>query len=107
MAIGQGTSQTGMEQPVTWWPKPSTAPSGMAFYTSDKFPAWTGSLFVGALAGQTLWRLSLSGDQVVATESLLGDRGQRIRDVVQGPDGWLYLLTDSSDGQILRLEGRR
>ncbi len=105
-SIGDGTTRAGMEQPVTWWPKPSTAPSGMAFYTSDKFPAWTGNLFVGALAGQTLWRLSLSGDQVVATESLLEARGQRIRDVVQGPDGWLYLLTDSSDGQILRLQSK-
>ena len=104
LSIGEGTAKAGMEQPATWWPRPSTAPSGMVFYTGDQFPAWRGSLFVGALAGQTLWRLTLTGDQVVARESLLDGRGQRIRDVVQGPDGWLYLLTDSSDGQILRLQ---
>src|SRR5690606_14047346 len=98
--------KAGMEQPLTWWPKPSTAPSGMMFYTADGFPAWKGSLFVGALAGQTLWRLVLNGNTVVSRESLMDGQGHRIRTVVQGPDGWIYLLTDDGNGQILRLEAQ-
>lgn len=104
--IGEGTQKAGMEQPLTWWPKPSTAPSGMLFYTADRIAPWKGSLFVGALAGQTLWRLSLEGDRVVGRESLLAGQGHRIRTVVQGPDGWIYLLTDDSDGKILRLQAQ-
>ena len=72
----------------------------MAFYTAEAVPQWRGSLFVGALAGQALWRLTLDGNRVVAQERLLHERGQRIRDVEQGPDGALYLLTD--DGKLLR-----
>lgn len=105
-SIGEGQAKPGMEQPLTWWPKPSTAPSGMMFYTADGFPAWKGSLFVGALAGQTLWRLVLNGNTVVSRESLLDGQGHRIRTVVQGPDGWIYLLTDDGNGQILRLEAQ-
>ncbi|MEJ7687578.1 MAG: PQQ-dependent sugar dehydrogenase [Variovorax sp.] len=104
----------GMEQPVTYWewfdgaawtpgtPKSSIAPSGMAFYTGDKFPEWKGNLFVGALAGKALWRLTLDGNTVTSRERMLADRGERIRDVRQGPEGWIYLLTDS--GKLLRME---
>jgi glucose/arabinose dehydrogenase len=114
--VGEGTAKAGMEQPVTYWetidgsawtsgtPKSSIAPSGLAFYTGDKLPGWQGSLFSGSLAGTALWRLTLSGNTVVARERLLAGRGERIRDVRQGPDGWLYLLTDGGNGKILRLE---
>jgi glucose/arabinose dehydrogenase len=92
----------GMEQPLWYW-VPSIAPSGMAFYTGDLLPAWRGNLFVGALAGQLLVRLELDGDKVVREERLLRELRERIRDVRQGPDGALWLLTDSSSGRLLRL----
>jgi aldose sugar dehydrogenase len=101
--IGEGTTRAGMEQPLVHW-VPSIAPSGMAFVTSDRYPGWKGDLFVGALRGQLLVRLELDGRKVVQQERLLQDFGERIRDVRQGPDGWLYLLTDSSDGKVVRLE---
>jgi glucose/arabinose dehydrogenase len=101
--IGEGTHKEGMEQPLHYW-DPSIAPSGMAFYTGDKFPAWRGNLLVGALKYQLVARLVLDGETVVAEERILEDLGERIRDVRQGPDGYLYLLTDDSDGRILRLE---
>jgi aldose sugar dehydrogenase len=101
--IGEGTSKPGLEQPVYYW-DPSIAPSGMTFYTGDKFPAWKGNLFVGALRFQLLARLEVDGNRVVKEERLLEDMGDRIRDVRQGPDGYLYLLTDEDDGRILRLE---
>jgi glucose/arabinose dehydrogenase len=82
----------------------SIAPSGLAFCTSDRYPGWRGQLFLGALAGKALWRIQLDGAKVVAREALLTELGERIRDVRQGPDGWLYLLTDSGSGQIIRLE---
>lgn len=91
-----------MEQPLYYW-DPSIAPSGMAFYTADAFPQWRGSLFVGALAGRMLVRLELRGDRIVGEERMLRDLGERIRDVRQGPDGLLYLLTDSPEGRVLRL----
>lgn len=102
--IGQGiTRQSGMEQPLHYW-VPSIAPSGMAFITSERYdPAWKGSLVVGALKAQHLERLSLAKDRITASEVLLPRLGQRVRDVRQGPDGWLYLLTDASDGQLLRV----
>jgi aldose sugar dehydrogenase len=101
--IGEGTAKPGLEQPVHYW-DPSIAPSGMTFYTGEKFPAWKGSLFVGALKFQLLSRLEVDGNRIVKEERLLEDMGERIRDVVQGPDGYLYLLTDEDDGRILRLE---
>ncbi len=101
--IGEGTSKPGLEQPLHYW-DPSIAPSGMTFYTGDKVPAWKGSLFVGALKFQLLARLEVDGNRIVKEERLLEDMGDRIRDVVQGPDGYLYLLTDEDDGRILRLE---
>lgn len=103
-AIGDGTAKEGMEQPLAWWPKPSTAPSGLVFYDGDRFPAWKGSLFMGALAGERLWRLSVEGERITGRQELLADQGERIRDVEQGPDGWLYLLTDAPDGKLLRLQ---
>jgi len=94
----------GMEQPVVYW-VPSIAPSGMAFYDGDKFPAWKGDLFVGALGLTHLRRLHLQGDRVTEQEVLLEDLGERIRDVRNGPDGFLYIVTDSPrNGRVLRLE---
>jgi glucose/arabinose dehydrogenase len=100
--IGEGTHRAGMAQPLYRW-TPSIAPSGMAFYTGDRFPRWRGDLFVGSLSHQMLVRLSLDGERVVREERLLQGRG-RIRDVRVGPDGCLYLLTDSTSGEVLRLE---
>ena len=101
--IGIGKSAPGMEQPLYFWVL-SIAPSGMAFYTGGKFPKWCNSLFVGALRGQLLVRLELSGDRVVREERLLKDRLGRIRDVRTGPDGYLYITTDDDDGSLVRLE---
>lgn len=103
LPIGIGTHKEGMEQPLHHW-TPSIAPSGMAFYSGDAFPRWRGNLFVGALAGEHLARLTLDGERVVAEERLLNSLGRRIRDVRQGPDGRLWLLTDHAPGQLLRLE---
>lgn len=101
--IGTGRAEApGMEQPIHHW-TPSIAPSGMAFYTADRFPAWKGNLFVGALAFQRVVRLELEGDKVVGEEALLTDLGERIRDVRLGPDGYLYLLTDAANGKLLRV----
>jgi glucose/arabinose dehydrogenase len=102
MRIGVGNRKAGLEQPIYYW-DPSIAPCGMAFYTGDLVPAWKGSLFVGALAGSHLARLVLDGEEVVAEERLLTNLGERIRDVRQGPDGAIYVATDSSRGRILRL----
>lgn len=101
--IGIGTSAPGMEQPVHYW-DPSIAPSGMAFYTGDVFEKWRGNLLVGALKFRLLARLTLKGNRVVGQEALITKIGERIRDVRQGPDGYVYLLTDSRAGRILRLE---
>jgi glucose/arabinose dehydrogenase len=102
LKIGEGTAKPGMEQPIHHW-DPSIAPSGMAFYTGDKFPAWRGSVLVGALAGELLARLEVEGDRVVKEERMLRQLDERIRDVRQGPDGYVYLLTDAERGRILRL----
>ena len=101
--IGEGNTASGMVDPLHVW-VPSIAPSGMAFYTGNRFPRWQGSLFVGGLVGQTLVRLTLEGDRVVQEERLFNGTFGRIRDVRQGPDGLLYLLTDAQDGQLIRLE---
>jgi glucose/arabinose dehydrogenase len=100
--IGIGTSAPGMEQPVHYF-DPSIAPSGLAFYTGDAFPQWKGSLLVGSLKFTHLARLELRNGRVVSETRYLQDLGERIRDVVQGPDGLVYLLTDSDKGRILRL----
>jgi glucose/arabinose dehydrogenase len=104
--IGEGTAKPGMEQPLFYW-DPSIAPSGAIFYTGDVWPAWKNSLFVGALAGQMLVRLSTSGEAVTGEERLLTTIGERIRDVRQGPDGFLYLLSDDASGKILRVKPAR
>ena len=98
-----GTSAEGMEQPHHYWPV-SPAVSGMAFYTADRIPAWKQSVFLGALAGTSLIRLSLDGDRIVGEERLLADRRERIRDVRLGPDGKLYVLTDAANGKLLRID---
>jgi glucose/arabinose dehydrogenase len=97
-------AKDGMEQPVYFW-DPVIAPSGMTFYTGNLFPAWKGNLFIGGLGSQALVRLTIDGDRVVDEERLLTDMRprERIRDVVQGPDGALYLLTDTVQGRILKL----
>jgi glucose/arabinose dehydrogenase len=91
-----------MEQPIKQW-TPVIAPSGMAFYEGTMFPAWKGNLFIGGLATQILVRLSLEGEKVTGEERLLQGLGERIRDVRMGPDGALYLATDSSNGRILKV----
>lgn len=104
--INGGIQQSeGMDQPVYFW-DPVIAPSGMVFYTGKAFPAWQNSLFVGGLGSTNLVRLTLKGDKVIGEERLLQDlqpQRERIRDVRQGPDGALYLLTDSAKGRILKL----
>jgi glucose/arabinose dehydrogenase len=100
--IGIGTHKEGMEQPLWQW-TPSIAPSGMAFSAGDLFPAWRGHLFVGALAGKMLVRLEVDGGRITKEERLLRELGERIRDVRSGPDGALWLLTDSPSGRILRI----
>lgn len=100
--IHESTRKAGMEQPLKYW-VPSIAPSGMAFYSGDLFAPWRGNLFVGALAGEMLVRLEVNGDQVGKEERLLQDLHERIRDVRQGPDGALWLLTDNSAGRLLRI----
>ena len=101
--LGGGTHAPEFVEPLTYWVPTSIAPSGMAFYTGALFPEWKGNLFVGSLSGQALWRLVLDGDKVVSREPLLASLGERIRHVTQGPDGALYLLTDSASGRILRV----
>lgn len=101
--IGVGTHAPGMEQPVHYW-DPAIAPSGMAFYDGDRFPEWRGSLFVGGLAGQRMERIEFDGERVTSVERMLESTIGRIRDVRAGPDGYLYLTTDASDGRLLRLE---
>jgi glucose/arabinose dehydrogenase len=102
--IGEGTSKAGMESPIYYWVPLSIAPSGMTFYEGTAFPGWRGNLFIGALQGQALVRLELDGQRVVREERLLRHVLGRIRDVRSGPDGFLYLLSDSSRGALARLE---
>ena len=100
--IGEGTVKPGMEQPVYYW-DPVIAPSGMTFYTGEAFPGWQGSLLIGSLRPGLLVRLILEDGRVAREERYLGELGERIRDVRQGPDGLLYLLTDSRQGRLLRV----
>src|SRR4029453_4876444 len=104
--IGIGPHKEGMEQPIKYW-VPSIAPSGMAFYSGDLFPAWRGNLFVGALAGQMLVRLPLYGEKITGEERLLRELRERMRDVRSGPDGALWLLTDNQAGRLLRVAPAR
>ena len=100
--IGEGTAKPGMEQPVYYW-DPVIAPSGMAFYTGEAFPDWRGSLLIGSLQPGLLVRLTLQGERVAREERYLAELDERIRDVRQGPDGLLYLLTDHRNGRVLRV----
>jgi glucose/arabinose dehydrogenase len=99
---GNITQKAGMEQPLYYW-DPVIAPSGMTFYTGDLFPAWKGSLFIGGLQSTNLVRLGISGEKVTGEERLLGQVNERMRDVTQGPDGALYLLTDNAKGRVLKV----
>lgn len=100
--IGEGTEKPGMAQPLHYW-VPSIAPSGMAFYQGDKFPAWHNDLFVGSLKFRLLVRLRIRDGGVVQEERMLANKLGRIRDVRVGPDGFIYLLTDADDGMLVRL----
>lgn len=100
--IGEGAVMEGMEQPVFYW-DPVIAPSGMAIYTGDKYPGWKGSIFVGSLNPGALVRIVLENGQVVKEERFLGELGERIRDVQQGPDGYLYIITDANNGRVLKV----
>lgn len=95
-------AKDGMEQPLYYW-DPVIAPSGMVFYTGSLFPAWKGSLFIGGHETRDLVRLTIEGEKVVGEERLIGDLKERIRDVRQGPDGALYLLTDSASAKLIKL----
>ena len=101
--IGEGTSKPGLEQPVHYW-DPSIAPSGMAFVTGPVFARWRSDLLVGALSYRMLVRLRFDGTKPVEEERLLEEMDERIRDVRIGPRGYIWLLTDSEDGRVLRME---
>jgi glucose/arabinose dehydrogenase len=103
--IGIGPHKPGMTPPVHTW-SPSIAPSGMAFYQGSAFPQWQGNLLLGSLRGQSLVRLVLDGERVVREERLLQQQVGRIRDVRVGPDGWVYLLTDSPEGALVQVRPR-
>lgn len=101
--IGEGTHKAGMEQPVYKW-VPSIATAGFMFYTGDKFPQWKNNILLTSLREQAFVRLVLEGDKVVKEERLLKKEiGERLRHVVQGPDGLVYLISDESNGKILQL----
>jgi glucose/arabinose dehydrogenase len=103
---GAVTDREGFEQPVYYW-DPVIAPSGAQFYTGNAFPAWRGSLFIGSLGEKRLVRLTIDNDRVTGEEHLLVDRKQRVRDVRQGPDGALYVVTDQEKGELWRISPRR
>lgn len=100
--IGEGKSKPGMEQPLIHW-TPSIAPSGLDFYTGDLIPQWKGNLFSGALAGKRIVRMEISGKRITSQEILIQGEIGRIRDLRQGPDGYIYILTDESNGGLYRL----
>ncbi|MGH7518098.1 MAG: PQQ-dependent sugar dehydrogenase [Gemmatimonadales bacterium] len=104
--IGEGTAKAGMEQPVYYW-DPVIAPSGMLFYTGDAFPEWRGNVLVGSMQPGALVRLVLQDGKVAKEERYRGELGARIRDVQQGPDGLIYVVTDEGDGRLLRVRPGR
>lgn len=106
LKIGIGTHAPGMEQPLHYW-DPSIAPSGMAFYTGEALPGWKGNLFIGSINSPALYRLEIEGTRVLRQERLLTELREQIRDVRNGPDGFLYLLTDNRNGRVLRIEPAR
>lgn len=100
--IGEGTAKAGMEQPVYYW-DPVIAPSGMTFYTANAIPGWAGSVLIGSLSPGALVRLELTNGRVTREVRYLGELGERIRDVTVGPDGFVYVVTDSGNGRVLRI----
>ena len=102
--IGEGTFKDGMEQPVAHWSTRGNRSTGMVFLTSDRYPGWKGNLFLGMLQGRAVLRLKLDGNKVVEQEYLLTGLMDRVRDVRQGPDGWLYILIGRDQGRIIRIE---
>ncbi|MEQ1691102.1 MAG: PQQ-dependent sugar dehydrogenase [Gemmatimonas sp.] len=102
MKIGEGTAKDGMEQPVYYW-DPVIAPSGMIYYTGDAIPGWKGSLLIGSMTPGALVRLEMRDGRVTKEERYLGDLKERIRDVQQGPDGFVYVVTDNAQGRVLRI----
>jgi glucose/arabinose dehydrogenase len=100
------TAKAGYEQPIYYW-DPVIAPSGMQFYTGNAFPEWRGSIFIGGLVSQKLVRLVIKNNRVTGEEHLLTDRGKRIRDVRQGPDGALYVVTDDASGELWKIAPKR
>ena len=102
--IGGGAHAPNYIEPTSYWIPTSIAPAGMIFYTGDSFPEWKDNIFLGALAGRALWRIKLEGTQEVERERMLTGLGERIRDVEQGPDGFIYLLTDS--GKLIQIQSR-
>ena len=105
MPFGNSSERENGQKTGCYW-DPNIAPSGMTFYTGNAFPAWKDSLFIGGLAGKALVRLTVNGESIVGEERLLQDQNERVRDVVQGPDGALYLLTDNAMGRIPKLKPR-
>ena len=101
--IGDGSERADVVAPLAHWVPLSIAPSGMAFLTSERYPGWKGQLFIGSLRAEALIRIELAGNTVLRQERLLRTLNERIRDVRQGPDGYLYLLTDNPDGRVLRV----
>ena len=101
--IGVGTTMAGMEQPIAHW-TPAIAPTGMVFLTSDRYPGWKGDLFIGMLQGRALMRIKLDGRKIVEQQRVLTGLMERVRDVRQGPDGWLYILVGREQGRIVRVE---
>ena len=102
--VSQHPTKEGVEEPMLTW-LPSIGISGLIFYTGDKFPQWRGQIFVGGLSGLTLHRLAFNEKGgLLGREALLIEARQRIRDVRQGPDGYIYLAVDSNPGGILRIE---
>ena len=101
--VGGATSGPGFTQPVSYWVPISIAPSGLAIHSGNGAPQWRGDFFMGALAGRALWQVKMNGNEVVSRTPLLTELNERIRDVREGPDGMLYVLTDSSAGRILRV----
>jgi aldose sugar dehydrogenase len=105
-AIGEGSARDGLEQPVYYW-DPVIAPSGMTFYTGDAFPGWKGSVLIGSMTPGALVRLELTNGRVTKEERYLGDLKERFRDVKQGPDGLIYVVTDSPTGRVLKISPER
>jgi len=101
--VAGGVHPPPMVEPLSTWVPLSIAPSGLAFYAADRFPQWKGHLFAGALRGQAVWDFTLDGDKVVNRRPMMQTRWGRVRDVRQGPDGWLYVLTDGAQGKLLRV----